>query len=145
MCFDIPDNCLAVDSKGYCIVCISSAYRIRQGQCVYFPSCGSRQFFNQNGVCVDVSPNCATFNPTDGTCITCVVAGTFPSQGICCPVGQVYNAGVCVDAAQLLLSEQNSSGPVCLIHHPSLGYCLKCNPGYSVDPFTMMTCVPNTR
>lgn len=112
---------------------MNSNFRLQQGQCVYFKSCAKQQYLNSGGQCVDVSPNCATWNPSNGQCITCKIIGTQPIQGICCPLGQVYSSGKCVNQVALQNSYQSATGPACLIRHPSLNICVKCAQGYSPD------------
>lgn len=139
-CLAFPDNCLQVDNAGLCTQCVNSNYRLQQGQCVFFQSCQSQQYLNSAGQCVDVSSSCGTFNPTNGLCITCKETGSQPVTGICCPVGQTYSSGSCVNSAALQSSYQGATGPSCLIRHPSLNICLKCSEGYSPDYTVPFSC-----
>lgn len=132
-CLGIPDNCLKVDDLGLCVVCVTTDYRLQQGQCVYFKSCKGQQYLNSAGQCVDVSPNCATWNPSNGQCITCKTADTQPYRGVCCPVGQVISGGICVDANILQKSYQLATGSSCLVPHPALNHCLKCAQNFAPD------------
>lgn len=132
-CIGIPDNCLSVDSLGLCTTCVSSNYRLQQGQCVFFKTCTGQQYLNSAGQCVDVNANCGTWNPSNGQCITCKDASVSPTSGICCPSGQVYSGNTCVDATTLQNSYQSATGSSCLIRHPSLNFCVKCAQGYAPD------------
>lgn len=132
-CLGIPDNCLKVNDLGLCVLCVNTDYRLQQGQCVYFKSCKGQQYLNSAGQCVDVSPNCATWNPTNGQCITCKIADTHPTRGVCCPAGQVISGGICVDANILQKSYQSATGSSCLVPHPALNHCLKCAQNFTPD------------
>jgi hypothetical protein len=142
-CLNLPDNCLTVDSIGLCTQCISTDFRVEQGQCVYFKTCSGQQYLNTGGQCVSVSPDCASWNPSNGQCVTCKAAGTQPSSGVCCLSGQVYSGSQCVDAGALQGSYQSAAGPACLIRHPSLAVCLKCAQGYAPSYITAYACAPS--
>jgi hypothetical protein len=132
-CLQYPLNCSKVDSKGFCTQCIDQSYQLMQGQCVHSPAsaCTARQYLNSGSQCVDVSPACNQFNPSNGQCISCLIQGTNPNQGICCPLGQVYiSSQGCANAS---LIQQTAVNSACLLLHPSLGYCIKCNVGYLPD------------
>ena len=64
---------------------------------------------NNLHVCVDVSPLCDMFNPSNGHCITCK-SGSHARQGICCPAGLFLSKGTCVDPSTLSLAGQ-ATGP----------------------------------
>lgn len=108
-CLGMPDNCVSVNALGFCTSCINGSYRIIDGQCVYFKTCLPRQFLSTTGSCVYVSPDCDSFNPTNGQCITCVAPGTQPTGGVCCPIGKIYSQGACVNTASLQSSYQNKA------------------------------------
>lgn len=55
-CMTMPDYCLAVNSLGFCTKCVSSEYRIVDGQCIYFKTCLPRQYLSASGACIYVSP-----------------------------------------------------------------------------------------
>ena len=138
----MPANCLKVDSIGLCIQCIRDSYQIIQGQCVFIQKCSSSQF-QLNGQCIDAPANCSIFNPNSGVCLTCI-DGSSANGGLCCLNSEVAFNGKCVTqstAATLLSSAKISVIPICLIYHPTTGYCLQCNDNYSVDPKTMKTCI----
>lgn len=132
-CLGFPENCIAVDSLGLCTACVSADYRLQQGQCVYFKTCVGQQYLNAGGQCADVNAACATWNPSNGQCITCKTEGTSPVSGVCCPLGQVYSGNQCVDSNTLQQSFSTATGSACLTKHPSLPYCLRCAQGYSPD------------
>jgi hypothetical protein len=132
-CLGFPDNCLSVDSLGLCTSCVSADYRLQQGQCVFFKRCSGQQYLNAGGQCADVNAACATWNPSNGQCITCKVAGTTPVTGVCCPLGQIFSGNSCVDANQLQQTFATATGPSCLLRHPSINICLRCSPNFDID------------
>lgn len=144
-CFKVPDNCLTIDDKGFCINCLAG-YLIIQGQCVKIITCEKGYYLNENYVCILADPSCDKINPTSGKCITCKDKGSSPNEGTCCPKGQLYDQGSksCVEISVLQTAFNNNllSGPACRIRHPSLGSCLGCNTGYIVDPITNQNCIP---
>lgn len=142
-CLSLPENCVKANKLGLCSACATPDFRVIQGQCVYFKRCADRQYLNTFGQCVDVSPQCDRFNPSNGQCITCKTPGTHPSQGVCCPPGNIYSNGKCVSSNAYQQSYQSASGPSCLIRHPSINVCLRCAVGYSADYTIPFGCALN--
>jgi hypothetical protein len=142
-CLGFPENCLSVDSNGLCTACVSKEYRVQQGQCVYFKTCVGQQYLNVGGQCGDVNAACATWNPSNGQCITCKTEGTFPVSGVCCPPGQINSNGKCVDANTLQQTFATATGPACLVRHPSMPYCLRCTNDHTADYTIPYGCAKN--
>lgn len=123
LCLSLPAACIRADDLGLCVECNHTNYRLIFGQCVIKPNCTSHQYLNQNNVCVDVSGTCDLFNPTTGSCISCI-NGTTLNSGSCCPKDDSSSNPQCSN-------QPSPSFPSsCLILHPSLGICLQCRPGY---------------
>ena len=145
ICHQRPNNCLTIDNVGLCQTCQPN-YRNIYGQCHFFTTCGAKQYQTNSGVCVDVSPNCATFNPSNGICLTCV-DGRNAVQGICCGTGSHAFNGNCIDDNTFRTIRETadaSSTPTCIGYHPTLKYCVECSgrPGqFIVNPFNNMECI----
>ena len=132
----MPINCVEVDGNGLCTKCQDVNFRIILGQCVLFPNCKDRQYLNSNNQCIDVNPDCRTWNPSNGQCITCQ-NGNGPWDGICCPTGQIQIDGNCV-------WQQNGTNgtSLCIIVHPLINICLLCKKGYAPDYGISYGCFP---
>lgn len=90
VCRSVDDLCRTWSANGQCLTCYGG-YVIEAGSCVYDihafrPSvdslcaswkdrvclkCSERAYFGENGVCKEVSTNCATWDQLDGNCLTC--------------------------------------------------------------------------
>lgn len=134
----MPNNCKAVNSLGFCTMCVSSDYRIVDGQCVYFRTCLPRQYLSASGACIYVSPECDAFNPSNGMCISCI-SGNQASAGVCCPTGMIFS-----QTRKTCIGLNTSQGVwECIIPHPSLGLCLRCPDGFAPDYSTPFGCAPS--
>ena len=142
-CINYPSNCAQVDDDGDCTLCLDpSQYTIIGGFCILNQNCPSGSYRNDNDECVLVSPDCATFNPSTGGCITCRIPNTFPSNGVCCPPGSVYFISGCVSSSTLTNQRLNPQGNGCLQVHPNQRRCIKCPSGYKPDPILPLNCIP---
>lgn len=145
ICHQRPSNCLVVDSIGLCQTCQPN-YRNIYGQCIFTVTCAANQYQTSSGVCVDVSANCATFNPSTGQCITCI-DGSNADQGLCCGTGTYAFNGNCIDDITfrgIRQTADGSSSPSCIAYHPTLRYCIECSgtPGqFIVNPFNNRECI----
>lgn len=74
-CLAFPADCAAVDSVGLCSRC-ADGFRVEAGRCVRARRCGAREFLSGGGECVGVSEGCLDFNPSNGECVSCRLAGT---------------------------------------------------------------------
>jgi hypothetical protein len=145
ICMQRPNNCLTVDSAGLCQTCQPN-YRNIYGQCHFIVSCLANQYQTSSGVCVDVNANCATFNPSNGHCITCV-GGKNAVEGLCCGTGTHAFNGNCIDDQTFRNIRQTadaSTVPTCIAYHPTLKTCIECSgrPGqFIVNPFNDRECI----
>jgi hypothetical protein len=123
-CLATNPLCATSNSNGYCLTCYSG-YAVSGNTCVSLSSidincqswaglrctlCGNGYYINANGLCTLADQSCATFNPTNGNCVTC-------------PAGWVISGTTCVVAPVVSIA-------YCLTYSGSR--CTNCSPGYYV-------------
>jgi len=133
-CVQKPANCRLVDDLGLCTTCNGNQYQLQNGQCIEKRICGSGQYINAGGACVNAPAGCSNgrFNPTTGVCLTCN-DGSQAIGGLCCTGAFFAYQGQCITAAQyqsIISSASTANQPTCIAFHPSLGICMQCNANY---------------
>jgi len=107
ICYPVDASCGGFDLfTGACTNCSDPLKYAVKGVCVPNPAlivnCTSKQA-KINNKCVDVSPLCATFNPTTAGCLTCVTGYTLAANATCflkvvvCGINQYNKNGTCVN------------------------------------------------
>jgi hypothetical protein len=130
-CYNASTSCATFDPfTGYCLTCVDPLNYVVNGQCVPNPAlivnCTARQYVINNK-CFDVSAVCATFNSTNGNCLTCVANYTL-NNGACfpapanCSVNQYVRGNVCYNIPANCPSFNNVTGA-----------CIACAQGYYVN------------
>ena len=129
LCKALPSSSLLSDS--------SKCLKKVGGQCT---ACAYRYFLN-NGLCLQVSDQCMTFNATFGYCTSCY-GGYQLNDGVCLqslPNCAVPAANGCVTCDPGYYSNGGECAPVSLYcngYDPSNGFCLNCIFPYTLDPST---------
>ena len=121
----MPPHCSKVDGAGLCSQCDTNYTNIF-GLCVKVATCTGQQYMNSNGACVDVNPNCKTWNPSTGVCLTCN-DGSPATNGLCCSTGQNAFRGQCISSVAWRDQKQaadQASVPTCVAFHPTTAECL---------------------
>ena len=166
ICVPVSDQCRTNDANGACTACYRG-YNLDNGQCVLAPAapiapamlgcklwnwdtqscqeCSNFWYFNADNVCVPVSDLCATYNATNGQCLTCY-GGYQINQGICAliPPQEVADQGcrnfingVCVECSEFwVFNANNICIPVsaqCRTHNLTNGWCTSCWNGYALQ------------
>ena len=141
-CHQLPPNCDKVDNRGLCSSCKTN-YKNVFGLCIKVETCPSNQYMSSSGVCVDVTPGCAAFNPTTGVCLTCS-DGTPATNGLCCASGQNAFKGQCISSVsyrQIKEAADQAVVPTCVGYHPTMGHCIECNGNFQVSPVNPTRCI----
>ncbi len=165
VCTPVSDQCATWDSNtGSCLTCYNG-YAISAGACISNPnptagyngnplcgkwsntaclSCSARAYFNSLGVCTAVSDQCETFDPLDGSCLTCyggytlksgtcVKSATTTPSDVGCSIWNTKN-NVCLECSQRYYYNGKQCLPVsdqCKTWS-STGSCLSCYDGYDL-------------
>lgn len=165
VCTQVNPLCKTFDStNGACTSCYAG-YNLNNGDCAAAPQtqdnsapadklcaqwvgtvcqkCSVGSVFRQ-GVCVQVDPQCKTYDNTTGACLSCY-AGYYLSQGQCLvtpaapaaePTDKLcaqWNGTVCVKCAQSAYFSNGvcvASNPLCKTFDNNNGACLSCYYGY---------------
>lgn len=115
-CFNLPPNCLALNSFYFCSQCALN-YQVQAGSCVAcngtnptFPcvSCPSGYFVSLSGSCQLINANCYSYNPQNGQCTSCNL-GVNPVNGLCCLDYETVQNGKCVAASPASSGSSNSA------------------------------------
>ena len=154
--------CATWDANGGCLTCYSG-YSICENGCVMLESCapngtydpncrrtvnGTCQecsfgfYFNQNGICTQISPFCKT-NSNNGTCLSCY-AGYGLSYGNCVllpnpsgnnPYCTTWQGTICVNCSASSWKNGTTCVPfdaMCRTSNTYNGQCLSCYSGYTL-------------
>lgn len=154
-CLQLNPLCTSYDANWNCLTCFSG-YQVYGNTCVpntycltwvggVCTACQDRYYFGYNGICTLANPNCATFNPNNGYCITCVYGYTYASNtcyynqycitwatGTCtaCQAGYYFGYnGICTLA-----------NPNCPTFNVLNGDCYTCIAGWQISG---KTCIQN--
>lgn len=107
--------------------------------------CSTRYYLDSKAICQPVNPNCKTYDPLTGACLSC-----YPGFGIIettCLPGIVsnqfdpncnqFNGSTCLKCSSgyYLASSGICSAvdPSCKTHNPDNGFCTSCYAGYAVN------------
>lgn len=160
VCEPVNPLCASWDTNGACLTCYPG-YEICENGCImsescapegtYDPNCRNTvngicqncsqgYYFNQNGICTEISPFCRT-NDGRGNCLTCY-AGYALNAGSCVvapnpaddnPYCNRWVAGVCQSCASSSYLSGNrcvAFDPMCASSNTNNGNCLTCYGGY---------------
>lgn len=131
--------------------CLKSNQSISDPNCAAFlqgicTKCSSGYFFQNNGMCGLVNPNCKTFDAVSGMCLTCYLG--FSLSGGSCVQGNSTNsaidpncaafaAGACMRCSKNFYFGSNGKcmavNPLCQTYDPANGNCLSCYQSYVVS------------
>jgi hypothetical protein len=135
VCKPVSDQCHTWDSNnGNCLTCYNG-YILSAGACIINPNpfnggsnplcakwdktacltCAPRAYFNSFGICTAVSDQCQTWDPIDGSCLTCY--GGYENKN-----------GDCVKSAV-----QQPSDLGCSLWNTQSNICLKCSERFFFD------------
>ena len=176
VCQPIGDQCATWnEANGECLTCYGG-YILNNGQCIVNPnpfsgesnalcgewkgeqclSCAPRAYFNSFGICTPVSDQCQTWDPIDGSCLTCyggysLISGACEQSPIA-PVSDVgcktWNAAqdLCLACSHRFFFDGQSKKctPVSdqCSEWDASGACTKCYDGYDL---ALGACVVSTR
>jgi proprotein convertase subtilisin/kexin type 5 len=105
--------------------------------------CSTKFYIDTTGRCRQISPNCKTFDPMAGNCLSCF-GGYVLANGVCTMGGpsntdvgcQTYNGSVCLQCYRGYYLDYTGkcrqSNPLCKTTNPANGNCLTCYQGYIV-------------
>lgn len=167
VCTAVSDFCATWNSNGNCLTCYGG-FVLSQGACVANPSpfdgstnvlcaswqgtsclkCASRAYFNQNGLCVPVSSQCQTWDPIDGSCLSCYAGYLLSTGGSCTqsPLAAPSDAGcslwssnqkTCLQCSQRFFFNTDGKcsavSDFCATWDKATGDCLSCYSGYDLS------------
>jgi hypothetical protein len=107
--------------------------------------CSTRFYFNQNGICTAVDPQCKTYDDATGSCTSCYQG--YHIVGVTCILGeadstdqncQIYIQQTCTQCYMGFYLSPISRicttfNPLCNVSNPLNGACLTCFPGYTLN------------
>ena len=166
-CTPVSDFCATWNSNGNCLTCYGG-FVLSEGACVANPSpfygstnvfcaswqgtsclkCASRAYFNQNGLCVPVSWQCQTWDPIDGSCLSCYAGYLLTTGGSCTqsPLAAPSDAGcslwssnqkTCLQCSHRFFFGANGQcsavSDFCATWDKASGDCLSCYSGYDLS------------
>jgi hypothetical protein len=161
VCCEVPSLCSQFNrAEGICLACYQG-YAVVNGSCTvdqsnngcavyngaFCSQCSKGWWQNSQGVCVAVSDQCATWNQTNGFCLTCY-GGYVLTNGVCAVNPNPFNGGnnaLCAQwngtnclkcAARAYFNSFGVCTAVsdqCQTFDPLDGSCLSCYAGYKLD------------
>lgn len=135
-CYPLPANCLIYSPVLGCSKCTDQTYQIIDKVCTRIPlNCTGQTYYDPiNYVCAAVSSKCATFNATNGQCLTCANASDIVVNGSCVTAPII----ICANRQYVLNGVCQNINALCSTFVFIGGQCLSCIRGFAL---TNNTCI----